>query len=572
MKPSSPALVTAEATRRLPRWVLLLLGLLYVAPGLIGRDAWKPIDGTSLGLMLELTTGHADWLAPTLLGQAAGEAAWLPYWLGAIFIQLLPGLDPVMASRVPLAIALTLTLVATWQAAFSLALQPWAQPVRFAFGGHAQPIDYARAIGDTALLVLVACLGLAIMGHESSPHPYAMAASAVLLQLAADAQRTARSLPRWRLAIRWVLACLALMASGYPGTAAMLGALALLPRLPAACGPVDAEGNRQSADAHGRWRMLGLLLLIAATASIPWPHDPLNDRPWGSVHLSNGLRTLAWYAWPAWPLAAIGAWQWRHHWRSPHIAFPSAFVLLLLGVAFSAQSPQRHMLLLLPALAPLAALGVPTIGRGTQALIDWLALLMFSVTGLVIGLYGLAMATGWPDAAARAAQRLLPGLNTDISGLQLAFAAAITAVWFWAVRWRTTRAHGAALWKGLVLSAAGTTWCWALLMSLWLPALNHGMSYDRLAQEIATHRPTKGCLGALGLPTALQSALLRQGVRAQVDAVQAWECPVLVVGQGATPSARLTTPWQATELLWQVDQRAEPVWLYTRDKPSPSDH
>lgn len=564
-QPASPAILTAQATQRLPRWVLLLLGLLYVAPGLIGRDAWKPVDGTSLGIMLELASGRADWWHPTLLGQSPGEAAWLPYWLGAWAIRALPFLDPVLASRVPLAGALSLSLVATWYSAFSLALQPWAQPLRFAFGGHAEPVAYARAIADTALLVLVACLGLAIMGHESSPHPYAMAATAVLLHVAADAQRAERSLSRLRLGLRWALATAALMASGYPGTGWALGLLALLPRALSAYAPAHAPAPHQWA-----WRIAAAMGLSLAYILVPWPHDALSEAPWRAVHLWATLKTAIWYAWPAWPLAMLGLWAWRRQWRSAHVMLPVLVTGVALGVAWSAAVPQRHMLLVLPALAPLAALAMPAISRATQALIDWLALLMFSLAGLVIGLYGLAMLSGWPGPAARAVQRLLPGLDivpgvdTVLVGL---FACTITGFWVWTVRWRTMRHHSDAIWKGLVLSAAGTTWCWALLMSLWLPALNHGMSFDPLAQQIKAAANDARCLGALKLPPALQAALLRAGVSFTIDPVQALECDLLATGERADLSQLTGDRWAPTASLWQIDQRAQNVQLFKRLSP-----
>ena len=43
------------------------------------------------------------------------------------------------------------------------------QPVAFAFGGEASPLDYARAIADAALLALIASLGLLQLGHETTP-------------------------------------------------------------------------------------------------------------------------------------------------------------------------------------------------------------------------------------------------------------------------------------------------------------------------------------------------------------------------------------------------------------------
>jgi hypothetical protein len=555
VSPSSPAIVSAASAQRLPRWVLLLLGLLYIAPGLLGREAWKPIDGTSVGIMLDLAQGHADWWAPSLLGQAVGEAAWLPYWLGAWAIQALPGLDPVTASRLPLAAALALTLVGTWNTAFSLALQRTAQPVAFAFGGHAEPVAYARAVADTALLALLACLGLAVMGHEASPHPYAMAASAWLLHAGAQAQRQARL--DWRWGLRWLLPTLALMASGAPGTAVALAAWAARPASGAALRQAQSPTREWT-----RWALQSLLVL-GLYLGLDWPHDT-GQPPLGAVsHLWNALKATAWQAWPAWPLALLGLWAWRRHLRTPHIAVPLGAALLLWLSALAHATPARQMLPLLTALAPLAGLAVPTIRRNALALVDWLALLMFSLCGLVIWVYGLAMATGWPAAAARAVERLLPALDTSPTPLAWALACVVTGLWLWAIRWRT-RAHRVALWKGLVLSATGTTWCWALLMSIWLPPLNHGMGFDRLAQRIQSIAAAERCAYSVGLPPALNAALLRAGLRPEIEARGATTCDALITTPDSDLSATDAAAWQPVASLWQVDQRADPVLIYRR--------
>ncbi len=90
-------------------------------------------------------------------------------WLGALAIQWAPaGLTPDMAARLPFAGMLVLTLIATWYGVYYLARSPAAQPVAFAFGGEAQPTDYARAMADGGLLALLACLGLAQLSHEAT--------------------------------------------------------------------------------------------------------------------------------------------------------------------------------------------------------------------------------------------------------------------------------------------------------------------------------------------------------------------------------------------------------------------
>ncbi len=69
----------------------------------------------------------------------------------------------------PFALLLVSTLALVWYTTFHLARTDAAQPVAFAFGGEAEPVDYARAIADGALLALMATLGLLQLGHETTP-------------------------------------------------------------------------------------------------------------------------------------------------------------------------------------------------------------------------------------------------------------------------------------------------------------------------------------------------------------------------------------------------------------------
>jgi len=52
MNVPSPAIVAQGAVRRLPRLAVVLFVLAYVMPGFWGREPWKTIDMSSLGVML----------------------------------------------------------------------------------------------------------------------------------------------------------------------------------------------------------------------------------------------------------------------------------------------------------------------------------------------------------------------------------------------------------------------------------------------------------------------------------------------------------------------------------------
>src|SRR5690606_26228175 len=138
-------------------------------PGFLGREPWKVDDVGSFGVMQELAQGLSNWWQPQLLGAAPQENALLPYWIGALFIKLMPFLDPVFASRLPFAALLLVTLAGSWCTVYHWPRLPAARPVAFAFGGEASPRDYARALADAGLLALIACLGLAQLGHETTP-------------------------------------------------------------------------------------------------------------------------------------------------------------------------------------------------------------------------------------------------------------------------------------------------------------------------------------------------------------------------------------------------------------------
>jgi 4-amino-4-deoxy-L-arabinose transferase-like glycosyltransferase len=97
-----PVRLPAAATLALPRWALFALGLLYILPGLIGRDPWKNDDAASFGIMWTMAHGTwQDWLWPNIAGLSWPDEGPLAFWLGALGIKLFGWLlGDVLAARV----------------------------------------------------------------------------------------------------------------------------------------------------------------------------------------------------------------------------------------------------------------------------------------------------------------------------------------------------------------------------------------------------------------------------------------------------------------------------------------
>jgi 4-amino-4-deoxy-L-arabinose transferase-like glycosyltransferase len=503
----TPAIVSRHSARRLPRAVILLLCVAYVLPGFWGRSPWRSADVTALGVMRELAESSltwSNWLAP-----AAEHGALLPYWLGAFCIRWLPFLDQATASRLPFALMLGLTLAAVWYACYNLARQPSAQPVSFAFGGEAEPRDYARAMADAALLALMACLGLAQLAHETTATLAQLCMGALMLfaasralrltQINAAAQEKAKAQVRFGSTLGlWVLAQSAMVLSGAPTLALLLG-LVLCSLL---------LGQRQ----------IVLAMVVAFSSAVAlcltyglelwaWRISP----GWYSWRdLSGSGQLLLWFLWPLWPFALWTLWRWRsqlkHPLAHPHLVLPLSFSLLFVASTLCTDTADRTLLLALPALSCLAAFALPTFRRSLAAFVDWFTLLFFSLAGLCIWVIWLAMQTGYPPQPAANVARLAPGFVASVSVPSLILAMLASAAWLWLVSWRVGR-HRPAIWSSLVLPAGGAVLCWVLLMSLWLPLLDYARSYAPLAQKLNVALQGASCVHTVGLSPAQRAGL-----------------------------------------------------------------
>ncbi len=548
-KTPKPALVTERAARRLPRVALLLLCAAYVLPGVFGRDPWRNADITAFGQMVAIADGRTPWWAPTLGGVPA-DTALLTHWLGAAFISAGNGwLDPAFAARIPFALLLALTMSLVWTTSFHLARTEAAQPVPFAFGGEAAPIDYARAIADGALLALIATLGLLQLGHETTPELGQLFATALFgYALAAAPYRIGRS----RVAVLLALPLLA--GSGAPSMALAAGLAGLF---------VCALSRYAQVRAFTLW-LAAAMALAAVTAMVfgAWRWRATNL---STLDVASLARQWLWFLWPAWPLALWTLWRWRRQLAHRHLSVPLVTVGVALAANIVMSGSDRALLLALPGLAVLAAFALPTLKRSAAAAVDWFSMIFFSIFAVTGWVMVVSVHVGVPAKPAANVARLVPGFVPQISWLAVALAAAGTLAWLWLVRWRTGRQREA-LWRSLVLPAAGVTLCWLMVMTLGLRLADYARSPRTLVAALSAHIAPNACIAAPGLAPATVAALEYFGGW-RVDATPAapsGSCDTLLLIARRGTSTPAPPGWTQSAAVQRPSDRDDTTLIYRR--------
>ncbi len=504
-------LITSTQAGKLPRWALSLLVALYVLPGLFGRDPWATQDAAGFGVANTMASGSfSDWLMPNIAGTPVTEEGPLPFAISAVAIRianiLVPGPQPVahIATGMVGALGLILLLSLFWYATYQLAWRPGFQP-HDPLGAAATRTDFARAISDSALLVLIATIGMVARAHETT------AEAAQLVWTCAFLFGAAHSLERPRrgaLCAAVAIAATATTSGLVPAALLMLAWLAL---------PLLSQPFRLVARP-----LLTIGLPVALAGSLVWPallwfgdeqsraflHAWLawNAHGYGwpkAQALNYVLRTSPWFFWPAWPLAAWAGWRWRGRLGEPALALPLMVAVVFLLAAPLLQAPSETGLLpAIPAIAMLASAGLPTLRRSLVNLIDWFAVSAYTVFGFAVWAYWLAYLTGFPPRMAFRASQIVPGYTLEVSWPELALAGAASIAWLALVRWRISR-RPPMIWRAVVLSAGGLVMTWFLAMTLWLPVFNERNTYRGIAGQLdrAVSLGSK-CVAAEGLGLA----------------------------------------------------------------------
>jgi len=504
--------LTAAATKSIPRIIIFALTLIYGFAGLFFRDPWKNEDAIGFGGMWTLFRGNTtDWIVPHLAGRDVSLGAPLPYWMGATLIDWFGWLiGAANAARLYSAICFFSAALAIWYATYLLGRRREVQPMALAVGGQPDLKSYGMTLADGALLIFLACVGLAQRGHETTPM------MAQLMGISIVLYGTVRGLDKpWQGGL-WTGLGIAIVALSSNLTLSLMIVSSTIIAVIAS-----------NAKLRFRWTLTSTVLgligfalwpIIWYLADLPdqWRHTAQEGwRNMPEMRTTPSLASLSFisvnfwaYAWPVWPLAIISLAHWGRvkeagAWRAPHLCIPlSLFIGSLIYVLFRLEANEHDLLILIPSLSIIAAFSLPILKRSMISFIDWFAMFSFTIIAIAIWVIWLAKVTGYPESTAANLNRLLPGFEGQFNVLSFIVALTITGVWFAVVRWRTSRAPKE-IWRCLIISASGTTLMWVLLMTLWLPTINYAKTYRYVSARLAQVVPTDGgCIDTSNLGLA----------------------------------------------------------------------
>lgn len=499
----TPARLASPAARKLPRKILFWFMLAYIVAGLFGRDPWKTDDVAGIASMLSaVNDGH--WVTSYIGLIPYTDHGPLTSMIGGLFIKIFSPIfafftneldAQIIAARLPNFIYFFGMMWGVWYGTYVLARRPEAQPMPLPFGGEPNPRDYGRMMADVSFFFMLASVGIVIRTHETSFYPLLICLHSIafygIVQLLNHPTQGS-------LVVGTVIA-LTFMTRGFIGVAPILLVILTL-----------------FASKIYSFRLkvfLFLSLVLAILLSVIWiasAHDM--DPGWVTLwwreqldrfafpdasEIFKNIRNLAWFLLPCWPFAVLALWNWRKWFDTPHIFIPTSFIIAnLLIILCSEDAFEAEYGPLTIACAALAAMAIPTLKRSVINLLDWYSIMVVSLGLLTIWVGWSALYLGSPPQIHRNIMRLIPGFDTTIPWFAVIIGVVICILWYKAVAWRL-RANPTAMWRGIMLSAAGTIISWLLLSTLWLPAIDYNRSYrsvgDSLAKVIKEQAPHYDC-------------------------------------------------------------------------------
>ena len=537
-------------------FLLFLLYVLWMTPGLIGREPWKADEPYTYGIVLDMMRS-GDYVVPTLSGETFMEKPPVFFIVASFFGKAFsPPLEPYEAAR--LATALFLFLAFLFVALASAELygrESMASAVVLAMGCVLLQEPGHKLITDTALFCgfSTAMYGLALIAKRPRAGGFWFGTGAGLGYMAkglfAPGVLGVSVLVLPLLFSKW-------RSRAYV-TALTVALLSALPWL--IVWPLALYERSPELFTHWLWRENFGRFLGINNGSVGFDASHPDPR---AFYITN----LLWLAWPVVLPACWMLWRKRRSWRD-HPAFQAPLVVFLIGMIVLTLAWTKRSLYAVPLLVPITLVAVPAfdmLSDRARNIIGRVTNMFFAVIASAVWFCWLAMMTGFPASVSEKLHAFQPDYVPSVNVNVLIIALMYTGAWLYcAFRFSRSREKAYLNWTlGIVL-------VWGLIMTLWLPALNSGSSFREAFLSLKRSLPGKYvCVASIGLGESERAMLDHYtGIRTRrLETAGPGDCDLLLEEHpGSAPS----TPRAGWREFWSYshpqDRPKDVFILYTRN-------
>lgn len=527
-------------------WIaFFLLAIIWIIPGLVGHEPWKPDEGYSFGLVSHVyRTG--DMVVPTLAGEPFMEKPPLYYCTATVFLRAFSSfLPPHDAARLTSGFFIAITLLCLGLSCREL------------FGANKS--WYAPAI-------LLGCLGLPEFAHQLITDTSLLAGFSIALY-------------GWTLSLRRPVLAGVVTAGGLVVGFLSKGLLA-----PGIIGittlllPICFKS----------WRTRDCLLyflsiaVVALPLALIWPialylRSPTLFRDWfwinnfgrffGFARLGpkfipgDYFEMIIWMGWPALPLSIWTLFQRkRAGFHQSAIQIPLlSFAVTIIVLSLAANVRQLYAIPMLLPLSLLAAGALDQLTRSWSLVLKWMGIIAFGALALALWLGWLTMLTGIPSSIAERLIQGTPAYHPTFVGWAFWPAIVITAAWIVMAFYTGTNGP-----RVLLHWSAGLAMVWLLAMTLWLPLLDSSKSYRSMMNDVKAVLPTgKTCIASINLGEP-QRALLEYyaGIlthRKETIGIQPTDDYLIVQGSCGHPPKPPNADWKK---IWEGQRPGDKKEIY----------
>ena len=435
--------------------LFFLLSLIFLFTGLIGHEPWRPLESTSISIILEIIQNN-QVIMPLAASESLITHPPLYPYVAAAFGKLL---SPILSLHDGARLANIFWMALTLTSLGLMTRELWGQ-------------GFGRQSG----LIFIGSVGLILNVHSLIPELAALLGYTMSLYAFSLYFRR----PFRASMVLGIGSGVAFLSGGFPSLVAIfLSSLFLL--------------------VFNNWRNKRYFIFIAISATItilvisPWLYsfnylEPELFSSWiKTIKLSPGLlfnyhlQGLLWFTWPALPLAIwLISKDYKLILSQRKLQIPIIFIVALLITTSSMGQPNQTNLI--PFTIPLSIIavgGIDRLNRGTASALNWFGILIFGFIGFLIWLGWFAMITEIPE---KIYERMFYHSANYIAEFKLfnfVFALGITLLWLASIiKFKITNRSAISNW------ALGITMVWVTLITLWGPFIDSRKDYKLIFTDV----------------------------------------------------------------------------------------